>query len=65
MVSQAYNNRCWPVINLIVSNLPAGFWFSDNRLVLDFQNLITYLDDLVIIIIIQVGYQSPNINLKN
>jgi hypothetical protein len=56
-----------PVIELVINNLLASYWFLsiidyiDNHLVMTFQNLITYLDDLSIIII---GYQSFNTNTK-
>jgi hypothetical protein len=39
------------VIKLVMNNLPMGFWFF-NHMVLNFQNLITYLDDLIIILMI-------------
>jgi hypothetical protein len=51
-----------PVIKLVNNNnLSVGPWFSYNRLVLNFQNLITYLDDPIII---HAGYQSLNTNKK-
>jgi hypothetical protein len=36
--------------------------YIDNHLVLNFQNLITYMDDSIII---QIDYQSSNTNIQN
>jgi hypothetical protein len=52
--------RFVPVIMKFIDNLPVGS-FLYNRTVLKFQNLITYLDDPIVI---QVDYQSLNIRIN-
>ncbi len=58
---------CWSchfqaVWSNIIDSLTSLLFIFSNRLVLIFQNLITYLDELIII---QVGFQSLNTNAKN